>query len=100
MDRPEFGAAIREDLARPLAATAARAAVQDIGLERKPWGFDLRDIALPVQVWHGDLDRNVVVDSGIYQAHELPNATLHQIRDEGHWLVYNHFDAILDSVGP
>jgi pimeloyl-ACP methyl ester carboxylesterase len=100
MDRPEFGAAIREDLTRPLAATAARAAVQDIRLERNRWGFDLRDIALPVQVWHGDLDRNVVVDSGIYQAHELPNATLHRLRDEGHWLVYNHFDKILDSVSP
>ena len=81
-----------------VAFTAGRAAVQDIELELRPWGFRLRDIAIPVHVWHGDLDRNVVVESGIYQANEIPHATLHELPDEGHWLVYDHFDEILDCV--
>jgi pimeloyl-ACP methyl ester carboxylesterase len=96
--RPEMRAALREDLMRPLASTAGRAAVQDVQLELRPWGFRLRDIVIPVHVWHGDLDRNVVVESGAYLTDEVPHATLHRLPDEGHWLIYNHFDEILDSL--
>jgi pimeloyl-ACP methyl ester carboxylesterase len=97
IERPELRAALRADMER-VASTAGRAAVQDVELELRPWGFRLRDIAIPVHVWHGDLDRNVVVESGIYQANEIPHATLHELSDEGHWLVYDHFDEILDCV--
>ena len=79
-------------------ATAGRAAIQDLQLELRPWGFRLRDIAIPVQVWHGDLDRNVVVANGIYQANEIPRAVLHEVAQAGHWLVYDRFDDILDSL--
>ena len=72
--------------------------MQDLTVELSPSGFHLRDIALPVHVWHGDLDRNVMVESGTYQASEIPNATLHRLPLEGHWLVYSHFDDILDSL--
>jgi pimeloyl-ACP methyl ester carboxylesterase len=98
LERPELRAALRADLARRPASTSGRAAVQDVELELRPWGFSLRDIAIPVHVWHGDLDRNVVVESGIYQANEIPQATLHELPHEGHWLVYEHFEEILDSV--
>jgi len=97
-ERPDIRAAVREDLARPVASTAGRAAMQDLALELRPWGFRLRDIALPVHVWHGDLDRNVLVESGAYQANEIPDATLHRLPREGHLLVYSHFDDILDSL--
>ena len=72
IERPEISAALRIDFARPVAPTAARAAVQDVQLELRPWRFRLGDVAIPVQVWHGDLDRNVVVENGIYQANEIP----------------------------
>lgn len=98
IERPEFRAAVRDELTRPPASTAGRAAIQDITLELRPWGFRLRDIALPVHVWHGDLDRNVLVESGTYQANEIPHATLHRLPQDGHWLVYSHFEDILDSV--
>jgi pimeloyl-ACP methyl ester carboxylesterase len=98
LGRPDVRRAVLDDLARPLSPTAGKAAVQDIRLELRPWGFRLRDIAVPVHIWHGDLDRNVVVENGIYQANEIPHATLHRIPDEGHWLVYDHFGEILDSL--
>jgi len=98
IERPEFRAAVRYDLTRPLAATSGRAAVQDLRLELRFWGFRLREIELPVHVWHGDLDRNVVVESGLYQANEMPHATLHRLPEEGHWLVYTYFDEVLDSL--
>ncbi len=98
IQRPEISNALRTDFARPVAPTAARAAVQDVQLEQRPWRFRLRDIAIPVHVWHGDLDRNVVVGNGIYQANEIPHATLHQVRGVGHWFFYTHFAEILASV--
>jgi pimeloyl-ACP methyl ester carboxylesterase len=70
--RPEIRAALRDEFARPLSPTAAKAAVQDLRLELAPWGFALRDIATRVHVWHGNLDRNVVVENGIYQANGTP----------------------------
>ena len=99
LDGPSLRGVVRDDLTRALAPTAARAAIQDLEIELRPWGFHLSDIAVPVQVWHGDLDRNVVVQSGVYQAEQIPQAALHRVPDAGHWLVYSHFDEILCSVG-
>jgi pimeloyl-ACP methyl ester carboxylesterase len=98
IQRPEIRAALRDEFARPLSPTAAKAAVQDLRLERAPWGFSLRDIATGVQVWHGDLDRNVVVGNGVYQAEVIPGAILHRLPGVGHWLVHAHFEEIIDTL--
>jgi pimeloyl-ACP methyl ester carboxylesterase len=95
IERPEIRAHVRADMARPVSATAGRAAVQDICMEARPWGFHLHDIASPVHVWHGDADNTVVVANGIYQANAIPTATLHQVPGAGHWLLYEHFGEIL-----
>jgi pimeloyl-ACP methyl ester carboxylesterase len=98
IERPEIRAAMREELARPVASTAGRAAMQDLVLELTPWGFHLQDHALPVHVWHGDLDRNVSVESGVHLASEIPGAILHRVPNEGHLLIYGHFEEILESL--
>jgi pimeloyl-ACP methyl ester carboxylesterase len=98
MERPEIRAAMREELARRVASTAGRAAMQDLALELTPWGFRVQDLALPVHVWHGEQDRNVSVDSGVYLASEIPGAILHRVPDEGHLLIYAHFAEILESL--
>ena len=98
IERPEIRAAVRDEFVRPVAATAGRAAIQDLELELRPWGFHLRDIALAAHVWHGDLDRNVLVESGLFQADQLPRATLHRLPRSGHWLVHSHFEDILDCL--
>jgi pimeloyl-ACP methyl ester carboxylesterase len=98
MERPEIRDAIREELVRPVASTAGRAAIQDLGLELTPWGFRLEDLALPVHVWHGDQDQNVSVESGVYLASAIPGAILHRVPNEGHLLIYGHFGEILESL--
>jgi pimeloyl-ACP methyl ester carboxylesterase len=98
IDRLDIAAGLRATFARPVSRTAGRAAVQDIQLERRPWGYRLGDIAMSVQIWHGDADRIVVVANGRYQATEIPGSTLHEMPGEGHWLIYGRFDEILDSV--
>ena len=98
LERPEIHAAIREELARPVASTAGRAAMQDLVLELTPWGFRLQDLTQPVHVWQGDLDQNVSVENGVYVASEIRGATLHRVPDEGHLLIYGHFEEILASL--
>ena len=53
-----------------------------------------------MQVWHGDMDRNVVVEEGLYLAQAIPRATMHRLPDAGHWLLHSHFADILDSITP
>ena len=97
---PELRAAIRRDLARPLAATAGRAEVQDFALEVSDWGFRLGDITIPVHVWHGEHDRNVPISHGTAQAAAIPESTMHEIVDVGHLLAYTHMNAILRAIAP
>ena len=97
IERAEVRASLRDDIARP-SSTAGRAGVQDLRLELRPWGFYVREIAISVHVWHGDSDRNVVVENGIYLANEISGATLHKIAREGHWLYCDHFSEILDNL--
>lgn len=96
--RAEIRAHWLTDIARPVSSTAGRAAIQDVCLEARPWGFDLRDIACPVHVWHGDADDTITLSNGIYQANAIPRASLHEIHGEGHWLIYEHFREILNSL--
>ena len=67
-------------------------------LEARPWGFDLRDLAVPAHVWHGTADRTVGFANGVFQSEEIPDAVLHAVADEGHWLLYKHFGAILGAL--
>ena len=98
IDRPEIRAMVRADLARALSATAGRAATRDLVLESRPWGYELCDIDVPVDVWHGEADRNLSLANGTYQAREIRGARLHQLPGEGHWLFVDHFIDILEPL--
>ena len=98
MERPEIRSAMRNELARPVSPTAGRAAVQDLRLELRPWGFRLRDIEGSVDVWHGEMDPHIPVASARYQADEIPRATLQERPDDGHFIVYRRFEEILDKL--
>ncbi len=97
LDRADVHAAILTDLARPPASTAGRAATQDLVLEAWPWGFELSAIAVPTHVWHGTADQNVGFANAVLQADEIPEAVLHTVADEGHWLLYKYFDSVLGT---
>jgi len=50
----------------------------------KPWGFELEDITVPVQVWHGAQDQFVPVAHGRWLAERIPNAEEHVYDEDGH----------------
>jgi len=69
------------------------------------WGFDVANITVPVQVWHGAQDQFVPVSHGHWLAERIPGAEAHiydedahltiqleRIRDVHEWLL-GHFPA-------
>jgi pimeloyl-ACP methyl ester carboxylesterase len=49
------------------------------------WGFDLKDIHVPVHVWHGKQDRNIPWTYAQKVAAALPQAIPHWTEDDGHY---------------
>ena len=86
------------DTYRRSPSTSALAAAQDFALFASDWGFRLDDITVPVDIWHGDDDRNVPISHGRLQAERIPGARLHECPGEGHLLVIDRLDEILRTV--
>ena len=53
-----------------------------------PWGFEVSQIRVPVQVWHGGQDRFVPVSHGEWLAARIPNVDAHIEPDQGHVTVF------------
>ena len=71
----------------------------DATLIARPWGFALSEIKLPIDLWHGDADRNAPLAMGGQMAAELPNSYLHILPGEGHFSVaVRHMTTILQSL--
>lgn len=76
-----------------------RGALWEFVLYAHDWGFALRDITIPIDLWHGEDDRVVPASHGRYQAATLPYARAHLIPREGHFsLIVNYMDEILRAL--
>jgi len=63
----------------------------------EPWGFDLRDIAVPVLVMHGRQDRFVPVSHGEWVAGAIPCVDARIDAGDGHLtLIAHRVPAVLD----
>ena len=49
-----------------------------------PWGFELGDIRVPVQLWHGAQDRFVPIAHGRWLAERIPRVDAHLTNEDGH----------------
>lgn len=49
-----------------------------------PWGFDPSSIEVPLQIWHGRLDRFVPFSHGQWLASRIPQAEAHLEENDGH----------------
>ncbi|MGH9299688.1 MAG: alpha/beta fold hydrolase, partial [Acidimicrobiales bacterium] len=97
LQRPEIFEAFADDAHRA-SSTSARASAQDMTLFARPWGFDLTEIAVPVDFWQGDADRNVPASHARLQAAKVPGSTLHEFPGEGHLLCIDRLEEILRAV--
>lgn len=62
----------------------------------RPWGFDLKDITVPVYIWQGSRDNFVTENMAKYLSAEIPKSEVHIIEDSGHLLTEN--EKVIDEV--
>ncbi|MBK9125522.1 MAG: alpha/beta fold hydrolase [Chloroflexi bacterium] len=60
--------------------------VDDMAAHRRPWGFDLPQIAMPVYLWHGDADPLVPISVAYHLAALLPACAPIYLEDQTHFL--------------
>ncbi len=95
--RPEMKAMFLDDLISG-SRWGLRAPVYDLVLFSQPWGFELRDIRVPIHFWHGDADHLVPLAHGRHQAALVPNAELHIRHGESHLGGLAAAEAVLDVI--
>jgi pimeloyl-ACP methyl ester carboxylesterase len=64
-----------------------------------PWGFDVRDINVPVSIWQGAKDRTTPFAHGEWLASHIPGVRPHLLPDHGHLsLGVASFGLLLDDL--
>jgi pimeloyl-ACP methyl ester carboxylesterase len=94
---PAVLAGLRDEIRRQPRSTAA-SVVQDLGLFARPWGFDIGEVGVPTDVWHGDADRAVPVEHARTLAVRIPGAVLHERPGSGHFLLLERADEVLGRL--
>jgi pimeloyl-ACP methyl ester carboxylesterase len=57
-----------------------------------PWGFDVGDISVPVQLWYGVADAAVPNEHGRWLAEHIPGVDAHGVDDEDHTNIEAHHE--------
>ncbi len=70
----------------------------DVRLLTRPWGFSLKDIRVPVQVWHGTTDDQTSVPMARHMAAQIPGAACTICEGEAHLLLFPHWEEILAGI--
>ncbi len=95
---PEVKTTIRDNIVEAFRGGSS-GATWELLLYSRPWGFLLEDIALRVNLWHGEKDRSVPPSMGRYQASTIPNCSAIFYPGEGHFsLAINHMEEILSGL--
>lgn len=80
--------------------TPARAMVEDYRVCRRHWGFDPRDLRVPVTLWHGRIDRLVPLSHTLELAATIPSSTALIDRDGGHFFYSARLADIVRTLVP
>jgi pimeloyl-ACP methyl ester carboxylesterase len=75
-----------------------RGLAEDMRVVQRPWGFEPADVRMPVRLWHGRRDRIAPPSHAERWIEELPNCRAVWFDDEGHFLIQDHMDEILEAV--
>ncbi len=72
--------------------------IEDYRTCSRDWGFDPRDVAPEVHVWHGGADPLVPVEHALQLAATLPRCRVFLDPDEGHHFFRRRLPEILDAL--
>jgi pimeloyl-ACP methyl ester carboxylesterase len=71
----------------------------DTKLIISPWDFDLKDIKIPVHIWHGGKDHNASPAMGRYLEERIENSVMNYFPEEGHIsLIVKNAENILKNM--
>ena len=71
---------------------------EDTLVVARPWGFAPETIETPAWVWQGEADTSVLPALGEELAQELRHCSLIRLPGEGHFLVFTHWQTILQTL--
>lgn len=97
LQRPDIRAMLRQDLAEAF-RQGTRGWRRDGKIITRTWGFDLDEVTVDVDLWHGELDTNAPVTMGRYVAENLPSCSARIYPEEGHLLIADYWDEILSVL--
>jgi pimeloyl-ACP methyl ester carboxylesterase len=76
----------------------SRAFVEELILGSSPWGFSLEEVRADVVLWHGSEDKATPIEMAHHVARAVPHCEAHFIEGAGHFLHYDRWDEVLDSL--
>ncbi|HIF74265.1 MAG TPA: alpha/beta hydrolase [Porticoccaceae bacterium] len=66
-----------------------------------PWKFEIMNIQTRFDIWQGDIDVNVPVNQGKYQAELLPNNSFYLMENKGHMFLLEKWkDVLIQLIRP
>lgn len=95
--RPEFKAMFLDDILNG-SRKQLSAPLADVLLFSRHWGFDAREVQVPVHWWHGDADHIVPLAHGRHLVERLPDAQLRVQEGESHLGGMALAEEILDTL--
>lgn len=75
-----------------------RGMIEDFITYSGAWGFDVREVTAPVQLWHGAGDPLVPVEHALQLAVELPDCRVFLDPDEGHHFFRSRLREVLGAL--
>jgi pimeloyl-ACP methyl ester carboxylesterase len=66
----------------------------ELSLFSRPWGFEVGELTLPIDLWHGEADAIVPVGMGRYLADQLPRCRARFIPGAGHLWIFQGFEEV------
>jgi len=78
---------------------SAEGVMADAQIYAQPWGFAIKDVRVPVRLWHGKQDRAFSGHLAEEVAKRLPNCKARFIDDAGHYsLPIRHMREVLEDL--
>lgn len=98
LDRPEVREVLEATLVEAF-RSGGRGPAWELRLYARPWGFGLREIQVPVHLWHGEQDTNAPIAMGRHLAAAIPDCRA-SFYPEGHLGFVDRMPEILRALCP
>lgn len=97
LQQPAVRAMLRESFP-PAVTQGVQSPLTETRIHARPWGFDLTDIPVHIDLWHGGADTFVPERMARHVADNVPSASLQRYPDAGHLLSNEHYDEIFSTL--